>query len=397
MTRKISTESTLPAPLPGTIAGPPGFPDVVLVEEGMREGLQIEDAGVPVKDKIRLLDSLSATGLRRIVVGSFVSPKWTPQMAGIDEIVEGFTPAPGVTYTALALNARGVERRAAYIPHKLSLEDERPATLVHLCDVFARRNTNRSQQQEIDTWPGIVERAVADGVTEAQMGVNAAWGSNWLGPFRHEQRMDLLERQYAMWTEQGIAVTKVFLGDPMGWNMPHHVEEDLRAIQERWPSVTTFHLHLHNTRGMAPISAYSALRTVDERCTVILDASIGGMAGCPYCGNGRAAALTPTEDLVHLLDGLGFDTGVDLDKLIETVVLAEEILGHRLYGHVSKAGGPPRGDALYPMDLPFIETLEQAQHFRLGPASYEGAMSPWKEPITSPFRKDPITPRKDKA
>ncbi|GAA1228010.1 citramalate synthase [Pseudonocardia alaniniphila] len=392
-----STEGTPTGALPGTIAGPPGFPDVVLVEEGMREGLQIEDAGVPVKDKIRLLDALSATGLRRIVVGSFVSPKWTPQMAGIDEIVEGFTPAPGVTYTALALNSRGVERRATYIPDKLSLEDERPFTRVHLCDVFARRNTNRSQQQEIDTWPGIVERAAADGVTEAEMGVNAAWGSNWLGPFGHEQRMELLERQYAMWTDHGIAVTKVFLGDPMGWNLPHHVEADLRAIQERWPSVSTFHLHLHNTRGMAPISAYSALRTVGERCTVILDASIGGMAGCPYCGNGRAAALTPTEDLVHLLDGLGFDTGVDLDKLIETVAVAEEILGHRLYGHVSKAGGCPQGDALYPMDLPFIETLEQAQHFRLGPPSYEGAMSPWKEPITSPFRKDSITPRKDGA
>jgi hydroxymethylglutaryl-CoA lyase len=379
---------TAGTPMAGAIHGPDGYPDVVVVEEGMREGLQIEDAGVPVDDKVRLLDSLSRTGLKRIVVGSFVSPKWTPQMAHIDEIVERFTPAPGVTYTALALNARGVERRDAYVPDKLSPDDERPFTRVHLCDVFARRNTNRSQEQEIASWEEIVGKAAAAGVTEAEMGVNAAWGSNWLGLFRHAQRMELLERQYALWTAGGIAVTKVFLGDPMGWHLPNQVEEDLRAIQERWPSVTTFHLHLHNTRGMAPISAYEALKTLDDRHTVVLDASIGGMAGCPYCGNGRAAALTPTEDLIYLLAELGFDTGVDLDKLIESVVLAEEILGHRLYGHVSKAGGRPRGDRLYPMDMPFVETLDQAQHFRLGPDSYAGALSPWKEPITSPFRSE---------
>ena len=110
------------------------------------------------------------------------------------------------------------------------------------------------------------------------------------------------------------------------------------------------------------------------------------MGGCPYCGNGRAAGLLPTEDLVYLLEELGFDTGVDLAKLIDTVALAEEILGHPLFGHVSKAGRRPRGDDLYPLDLPFIETLDQAPHFRLGPTAYEGALSPWKEPITSPAR-----------
>lgn len=375
--------------LPGAITGPAGYPSVVLVEEGMREGLQIEDAGISVDDKIRLLDSLSATGLKRIVVGSFVSPKWTPQMAEIDRIVEGFKPHPGVTYTALALNRKGVERRARYIPEKLSLEDQRPFTRVHLCDIFVRRNTNRSQQQEIDSWPAIVERAAAEGAREAEIGVNAAWGSNWLGPFSHEQRMGLLMRQYRLWRQHDIEVTKVFLGDPMGWHLPNLLEEDLLAVRRLLPSVTTFHLHLHNTRGMAPISVYQALRTLDERHTVVIDSSIGGMAGCPYCGNGRAAALAPTDDLVYLLRELGFDTGVDLDKLIETVVLAEEILGHRLYGHVSKAGPRPRGDRMYPMDLPFIETLEQAQHFRLGPSVYQGALSPWKEPIRSPMREEP--------
>ncbi|MEU8346296.1 hypothetical protein AB0C74_31760 [Spirillospora sp. NPDC048832] len=359
------------------------LPRVALLEEGMREGLQIEDSAIPVKEKVRLLDSLSQTGLRNIVVGSFVSPKWTPQMAGIDELVQSFTPAEGVTYTALALNQRGVERRAAYIPERLSLVESRPATRAHLCDVFAQRNTNRTQEQEIASWPGIIAAAVEAGQTEAEIGVGAAWGSNWVGAFSHAQRMDMLRRQHDLWTEAGVTVRKVFFADPMGWNVPWQLEEDLTEIRRRWPEVRDIHLHLHDTRGMAGISLYTALRCLDETFTVTTDTSIGGMAGCPYCGNGRAATLFPTEDFVVMLDALGYDTGVDIDRLIDTVALAEEIVGHRLYGHVSKAGPRVSDAALYPMDLPFIETLEQAQHFRSGPAVHRGALSPWKNPIRS--------------
>jgi len=381
----MNVPTTAQRQMPHLATGPAGMPAVALVEEGMREGLQIENPDIPVADRIRLLEALSDTGLKRIVVGSFVSPKWTPQMAKIDEVIAGFTPRSDVIYTALALNEKGVERRAAYLP-PLSLDDGLPATNVHLCDVFARRNTNRSQEQEIASWRARVEAAAAAGATEAQVGLGAAWGSNWLGAFTHEQRMELLARQVKMWDAAGVTVTKVSLADPMGWNVPHEVEQDLREIQRRWPAVRTFHLHLHNTRGVAAISIYAALRTLDERHTAVVDASIGGMAGCPYCGNGRAATLTPTEDLVYLLDSLGYATGVDLDRLIDVVVLAEEIVGHRLYGHVSKAGARPRPDQLYAMDMPFIETLEQAQHFRVGPSAWEGAPSPWKEPIRSPAR-----------
>jgi hydroxymethylglutaryl-CoA lyase len=313
-------------------------------------------------------------------------------MAHVEEIIERFTPREGVIYTALALNQKGVERRAAHVP-PLSLDGGLPATLVHLCDVFVRRNTNRSQADEIASWEPTIAAARAAGATEAQAGVNSAWGSNWLGLFSQEQRIELLSRQIELWAEAGIPVTKVFLGDPMGWHTPDQVEGDLREILDRWPQVRTFHLHLHNTRGMAPISAYSALKTLDARHTVVLDSSIGGMGGCPYCGNGRAAGLFPTEDLIYLLDALGFDTGVDLDALIEAAVVAEEVVGHRLYGHVSKAGGRPRQEQLYPMDLPFIETLEQAQHFRLGPDVHRGALSPWKGPIESPARpSNPASP-----
>lgn len=360
-------------------------PNVLVIEEGMREGMQIESADIPVEDKVRLLDALSLTGLERIVVGSFVSPKWTPQMRDIDELVRSFDPQEEVVYTALALNQKGVERRAQHIP-PLSVADSVPETMVHLCDVFVRRNANRSQADEIASWDGIVKQAAAEGAEEASIGINAAWGSNWLGLFSHDERMDMLRRQHELWEQAGIPVTRVFIGDPMGWNMPDQVEQQLDAIKDEWPDIMRFHLHLHNTRGTTPISSYVALKHLDEDDLLVLDSAIGGMGGCPYCGNGRAAGMIPTEDLIYLLEELGLDTGVDLDKLIEAVVLAEEIVGHPLWGHVSKAGPRPRGDRLYPMDLPFIETLEEAQHFRLGPKVYKGALSPWKEPIRSPAR-----------
>jgi len=362
-----------------------GYPQVTIVEEGMREGMQIESAAISVRDKIALIDELSHTGLRNIVVGSFVSPKWTPQMAEIDAILSGFTPVPGVNYSGLALNERGRERMRAYMPPLTDLHPY-PRSLVHVCDVFVRRNTNRSQRAEIDALPAVIQRAVSAGAQHAGIGVNAAWGSNWLGEFGLDQRMELLRLQHRLWTEAGVGVREVFIGDPMGWNVPDRVEDQLRAIRAEWPEITRFHLHLHNTRGTAPISVYAALRTLDPACELVVDATIGGMGGCPYCGNGRLTGMTPTEDLVDLLEELGIPTGVDLDRLIEVVVHAQAVVGRELYGHVSKAGPRPRGDRLYAMDMPFIETPEQAQHFRLGPETYAGALAPWKEPIASPER-----------
>lgn len=367
----------------GIMRGPADMPAIIIVEEGMREGLQIESQDISTADKVRLLDALSRSGLKRIVVGSFVSPKWTPQMADIDGLVGGFDRRPGVIYSALALNARGVERRSAYIPDRLDLEDLRPRTRAHLCDVFAQRNTNRTQKQEIAEWPVAVESALATGATDAEIGIGAAYGSNWVGEFSHEQRMDLLTAQADLWTDAGIPVTRVFFADPMGWNTPWQVAEDLAAVTSAWPEVRDVYLHLHNTRGLASASIYAAMRTLSARHTLTVDTSIGGMAGCPYCGNGRAATLMPTEDFIDMLEAWGYETGVDIDALIDAVALAEGIVGHRLYGQVSKAGPRPQGGRRYPLDLPVIETLEQAQHFRRGVEAYRGSGSPWASPITS--------------
>jgi hydroxymethylglutaryl-CoA lyase len=237
-------------------------------------------------------------------------------------------------------------------------------TRVHLCDVFVRRNTNRSQADEIATWAGVVERARAAGATEAAISVNAAWGSNWAGPFEAEERMAMLRRQHALWTDAGIAVTKVWLGDPMGWNTPLAVEAQVRQVAQEWREVRTIHLHLHDQRGLALTSAWSAARALEPRHTLVLDASVGGIGGCPYCGNGRATGMIPTEDLVHLLEASGVDTGVDLDALLDVADRLAEVLGRRLDGHVSRAGPFPGPGRFYPLDLPLVETFEEARHFR---------------------------------
>ena len=361
------------------------YPKVLLTEEGMRDGLQIERADIVVGDKIRLLDALSETGLKEIAVGSFVSPRWVPQMACIEELVKGFHPKPGVTYTATALNEIGRERLKKYCP-PLSDYKYEAQTTVYLCDVFAQRNINRTIAQQMARWPKAIEEAKSKGAKEAGISVSAAWGSNWTGAVSEDDRMKMLEKQYLLWQEAGIPVTKIGISDPMGWNMPDQVEHQLATIKKRWPSIRSFNLHLHNTRGMALTSSYVALRTLDATDTLSLQPAIGGMGGCPFCGNGRSAGLAPTEDLIHMMEGMGIDTGVDLDKLIEAVWMAEEIVGHTLWGHVSKGGPRPTGKKLYAMDMPFVETLDHARHFIKGAGAYNGAPSPWKEAIKSPQR-----------
>lgn len=366
-----------------------GCPKIVHTEEGMRDGLQIEDQSISVADKIRLIDALSETGLKEIAVGSFVSPKWTPQMACIDELVRGFHPKPGVRYTYTALNDKGLERARAFTP-PLSEPIREYSTKVSMCDVFAQRNTNRTQAQEIARWPKQIEKARAHGMTEGGIKVSCAWGSNWTGEFTLEQRMLVIDRMYQMWADAGITVKRIDFSDAMSWNMPDQVERQLAAIKERWPSITDINLHFHNGRGTALASVYAALRVLDSGDILRLQSSVGGMAGCPYCGNGRAAMMIATEDLMHMLEEMGISTGVDLYKLIEAVWLAEEVVGHPLYGFVSKAGPRPRYNRLYPMDMPRVETLEQAKHFLLGPKAYEGMPSPWKAPITSYQRPDSL-------
>lgn len=354
-------------------------PSVDIVEEAPREGVQIESRSITTGEKIELINRLSATGLRTIVVGSFVSPRWVPQMADVEDVIRGIRPVSGVRYRALAFNARGRERRDALMPPLSAIPAvERHATRVHLCDTFLRRNVNRRQSDEIAAWGATVQAAVDAGAAEAGFGLNAAWGSNWAGEFDLALRMDMLARQHALWCEAGIPATTVWLGDPMGWNSPNAVAEQVAEIIETWPEVTTIHLHLHDTRGLALTSAYAAFATLGDAHRLVIDTSLGGIGGCPYCGNGRATGMIPTEDFVHLLDRLGKPTGVDLTALIDASTWLERVIGRPLSSRVSHAGPCPGPGARYPVALPLVETFEEAQHFRVGKRAYAESRSPWR-------------------
>ncbi len=343
-------------------------------DDTMREGLQIESRDIPVSEKLRLLDALGETGQKVISIGSFAHPKWTPQMACIDEIAERFVPKPGITYTAAVFNERGFERADKYYP-KIDVRMRRAVAHVELSDVFARRNYNRTQEEQIAAMDGVIERARQDGVLAGAVTLGSPFGSNFEGEFSLEQRMRLLETMIDRWHEHGFTVRSCSLVDAMGWDMPDQVRATVSTIRDRWPEITDFHCHFHNTRGTAMTSYYEALRLGIQS----FDTCLGGMGGCPYCGNGRSAGHVPTEDFAYMCQEMGIETGLDLDKLIEAAVIAEEVVGHPLWGHVSKSGPRPRGDRLYPRDMPFVETLEEASHFRKGPSVYARQMSPWKK------------------
>lgn len=355
------------------------FPHVEIVEESPREGMQIESRSIPTASKVELIDRLSATGLQTIVVGAFVSPRWVPQMADVADVIDGITPVPGVRYRALAFNERGQQRRAALTPPLSDgPEVERFTTRVHLCDVFVRRNINIRQADEIAGWPRKIAAATEKGATSAGIGLNAAWGSNFVGEFSSGERTELLRRQYDLWSAAGVAVRRVWLGDPMGWNAPHQVSEQIQIIRREFPAITSFHLHLHDTRGLALASACAAIAALGPEHELLIDSSVGGIGGCPYCGNGRATGMIATEDLTALLQRAGQQQQVDIDKLIETSTWLAGVVGRPLHSRVVHAGGFPTADRLYPVDLPLIETHEEAQHFRVGPRAYAQSRAPWK-------------------
>ena len=162
----------------------------------------------------------------------------------------------------------------------------------------------------------------------------------------------------------------------------------MRACKSRmltFPAITHFKLHFHNARGMAMASTYAALCNLAPTDTVYVDGSIGGIGGGPYCGNGRATGMVVTEGLMHMLERMGIETGVDLDRVIDCVWMLEEMLGRPTMGHVSKAGPcPVNPKDWYDPNMPLVETFEQARHFRLGPEAYGAGHRPWKEPIPTP-------------
>ncbi len=366
------------------------WPTVVYNEEVMREGIGIEDVRIPLADKAELLDALSQTGLKRITVGAFVSPSFVPQMAEFPDLLRAFHPMPGVTYLPFIHNAKARALAQQNAP-PLTVEEEWCTLFLDICDVHGRRNVNRSIEELMAGWPALVADAKARGVRKGRVGVGSAWGSNFMGGFDQSYRFGFIEREIGLLTEAGIEVVEIGLHDSQSWCLPHEVEADIAALRQRWPAVRQLHLHMHNARGMALSSLYAGLRSLSPADTLVIDGTLGGIGGGQYGGNGRASGMAATEDVMHMLDGMGIPTGVDIDKLIDCVWLLERIIGRLGFGHVAKAGPrPATARGYYDANMPAVESLDAAKHFRFGPAAYQReGYSPWKRPITGPYYQAP--------
>lgn len=305
------------------------------MEVGPRDGLQIEPTILTTEQKLELLAAIAAAGVTEIEVGSFVNPKAVPQMADTEEVFARMTRHPGVTYRALWLNPRGLDRAVAV--GKVDLDGRLQLTA---SEAFVKRNTNRSIDETFADIPDWIARYRAAGVAPDCLGMMAAFGCNFEGDVPVERVVGLIARAEAMLVEAGSSLRHVALADTMGWATPDRIRRMIGAVRDRWPDLA-IKLHLHDTRGTAMSNALAAL----EMGVREFDGSIGGLGGCPFAGHKGAAGNICTEDLAYMCEEMGIATGIDLPALIHAAQMAERMLGHVVPGKVMKGGLLPRARA----------------------------------------------------
>jgi isopropylmalate/homocitrate/citramalate synthase len=289
---------------------------VTICDVGPRDGLQNHPKILEPAVRAELVNRLSMTGLPRVEAASFVNPARVPQMAGAEEVVAALERRPGVIYAGLALNEKGYDRLVA-----TGLDEVHFAFAAS--ETFNERNQGSSVADSVAAALRIVTRARQDGV-RANVTIATAFGC----PF--EGRVDP-QRVVALAAEVGAAgPDEIVLADTIGVAVPRQVRELVTAVAQIGPAVGA---HLHNTRNTGYANALAAI----EGGAVLLDASLGGIGGCPFAP--RATGNIATEDLVYLLHGEGISTGVALEALIDVAQWLEGLLGHQLDGQVYRAGG----------------------------------------------------------
>jgi hydroxymethylglutaryl-CoA lyase len=289
---------------------------VSLREVGPRDGLQNE-APVPTADKIALLDALGQTGVRRIEAVSFVHPRAIPQMADADEVWAGAKRNPDVAYSALVPNARGAERAVAAGFRELEV-------VVSASDTHNRKNLNRSTAESLDGIAQLIGTVHAAGGT-VEVIVATSFGCPYEGDIPVPRVVSVVDSAVA------AGADRIAFGDTTGMGTPTRVTALVDAVRSRHPDIPML-LHFHNTRGTALANVLAALQLgVTE-----FDASVGGLGGCPYAPG--ASGNLASEELVHMLEDMGIDTGVDLGALLEAARLAERIVGRELPSAVLRAG-----------------------------------------------------------
>jgi isopropylmalate/homocitrate/citramalate synthase len=302
---------------------------VEIHEEGPREGFQIEPGPISTADKIKLIDALSETGLHHIQACSFVNPRLVPGWADAEAVVEGFTPKDGVHYTGLYFNGNGLDRARAF-DGKLTLSGSISLTA---SEGFTKKNLNRTHEENVAAMKRQAEKHLELGIKVNRIGVMAAFGCNYQGDIAPAQVVKTLEDGMRIAEETGSEIDLFSLADTMGWAAPHRIEQVIGTVRERWPEMT-ISLHLHDTRGLAVANAHAGLKMGVTQ----FDSTVGGLGGCPFAGQPKAAGNIATEELVLLCEEMGIATGVDLDKLIEVGRMAEDIVGHQLPSELLHAG-----------------------------------------------------------
>jgi len=289
---------------------------VRLVEVGPRDGLQNEANPISVADKVQLVDGLSAAGLSYIEVGSFVSPKWVPQMAGSAEVFAQIQRKPGVTYGALAPNLRGFE-------DALAAGVKEVAVFAAASEAFSQRNINCSISESLERFAPIMAAAQQHGVSVRGY-VSCVLGCPYEGEIAAEQVAVVARELYAM------GCYEVSLGDTIGTGTAGATRRLFEVVGAQVPR-DKLAGHFHDTYGQAIANVYAGLLEGIQ----VFDSSIAGLGGCPYAKG--ASGNVATEDVLYLLNGLGIHTGVDLDALILAGRQISQVLGRPSGSRVAKA------------------------------------------------------------
>jgi hydroxymethylglutaryl-CoA lyase len=293
-------------------------------EVSTRDGFQIEAEFIPTEAKVALIDQLSRSGLAKIEVTSFTSPKAIPNLRDAEEVMRGISRVPGVEYTVLVPNVKGCERA-------LSCQVDEINLVMSASDTHGLANLRMTPEQSLLQFREIINVSQGSGVF-INASLSTAFGCPFEGAVAESRVCGLIQRLL------DIGVQGITLCDTTGMADPAQVARISSEALQRWPDAV-FTAHFHNTRGMGLANALAALNAGIER----FDASLGGLGGCPYAPG--ASGNICTEDLVHMFQRMGLDTGVDLDALLDVASLLPELVNHEVPGAVLKAG---KADRRYP-------------------------------------------------
>lgn len=288
---------------------------LLLEDEALRDGLQIESQIFTLDQKIEFFNLLKNAGIRRIQVGSFVHPKIVPQMADTDELIKILGGHEDMVISALILNSKGLERAlACAVPH-VSMS-------VSISDTHSRKNARRSAAEALSSMVDLIKNARSQGL-KVRAGLQSAFGCVYEGTISESAVLAAADKM----TSAGV--TEINLADSSGMANPYSIRSLVKQVTKEFPDVR-ISLHLHDTRGLGLANMFSGY----EAGVRVFDVCAGGLGGCPFIKG--AAGNVPTEDAVNMFESMGIDTGIELEALMKAVVFLEKTLKRSLPGRMNR-------------------------------------------------------------